>query len=52
MVQGVDHILNTLVVADVICITGVDDSTDTCVDDLFKVRAAAPHPVPCHHEMG
>ena len=40
MLQGVDHVLNPLVVAGVVCVTGVDDSADSRVDDLFKVQLA------------
>ena len=50
VLQGVDHVLNTLVVANVVCITIVDGSADPSVDDLFQVRPASPHPVSYRHE--
>ena len=43
--QSIDHVLNTLIVADVIRIAIVDDGTNTGVDNLFKVRTGGPHPV-------
>ena len=52
MLQSVDHILNALVVADVVCVTVVDGGADSSDDDLFKVRPAGPHPISCYHETG
>ena len=49
VLQGVDHVLNTLIVADVVCVTIEDGSADSSVDDLFQVRPAGPHPVSYHH---
>ena len=48
--QGVDHVLNSLVVADVVCVAIVDDSADSGVDNLLQVWFASPHPVSCHQE--
>ena len=50
VLEGVDHVLNPLVVANVVHITVVDDSADSCVDNLFQVWPAGPHPVPYHHQ--
>ena len=50
VLQGVDHVLNALVVADVVCITIENRSADSSVDDLFQVRPASPHPVSYNHE--
>jgi len=35
VLEGIDHVLNTLVVADVVCVTIKDASADPGVDDLF-----------------
>ena len=45
MLQGVDHVLNTLVVTDEVCIAVVDDGANPGVDDLFQILTAALHPV-------
>lgn len=45
--EGVDHVLNALVVADVVHIAIVDDGANSGVDDIFQVLDAAPHPVSC-----
>lgn len=45
MLEGVDHVLDALVVADVVYITVVDDGADAGVDDLFQIFTATPHPV-------
>ena len=49
--QSIYHVLNTLVVTDVIRIAIKDDGTDTGVYNLFKVRACGPHPVPFYREI-
>ena len=45
MFKGVDHVLNSLVVANVIRISVIDDGADAGVDNLFQIWAAGPHPV-------
>ena len=50
VLQGVDHVLNALVVADVVYITIEDGRADSSIDDLFQVWPAGPHPVSYNHE--